>query len=93
MLEMDGRSRRAWTIPQMVTRGCRVYASTLAPTLSRRIILFFSQDQTLSGQTWLTPCVLVLRVTSADALRTTGSAVTGGMAPLGLEQPHDDRSS
>ena len=36
--------------------------------------------------------VLVLRVTSAGALRTAGSAITGGVAPLGLEQPQDSRS-
>ena len=47
--------------------------------------LFSSQDQTVSGQIWSTPHVLVLRVTSADALCTPGSAVTGGMAPLRWE--------
>ena len=109
VLETDGRSCRAWTTPQMVTRLQSVCEHTrlqsvcehtrlqsvcehTGPTLSRRIVLFSSQDQTLSGQMWLTPCVPVLRV-AADALRTTGSAVTEGAAPVGLEQPHDDRSS
>lgn len=46
--------------PQMVTRGCRAYVSTLAPTLSGRMILVSSQDQILSGQIWLTPGSLSL---------------------------------